>query len=209
MTKRHEPSLDDLIADVRREADPPDFPVDRPSTRKPARTRSTRSSSPARSTPRSASSAATWARTRSPHGQPLIGAGGRLVRAGLLPGLREAELPPKADRTLESVLDFAPADEHGPVQAAGQQGVSRVGEGAVPAVRGRAARRLLGGGPGHHPRDRGVPVVRPLRRARGGRGLLAPRRPLRGRVPVRARPATTGRRSASRSSWPRCPTRRR
>jgi uracil-DNA glycosylase len=37
-------------------------------------------------------------------GQPLIGAGGRLVRAGVYQA-RHGEMPPKTDRQLESVLD--------------------------------------------------------------------------------------------------------
>ena len=39
-------------------------------------------------------------------GQPLIGAGGRLVRAGLF-AHHFGEAPPKSDKTVESVLDFA------------------------------------------------------------------------------------------------------
>src|SRR5262245_50610396 len=38
-------------------------------------------------------------------GQPLIGAGGRLVRQGLIQAF--AASPPKSDRWLESALDFA------------------------------------------------------------------------------------------------------
>jgi uracil-DNA glycosylase len=40
-------------------------------------------------------------------GQPLIGAGGRLVRAGLYRARHHGEEPPKTDRTLESVLSYA------------------------------------------------------------------------------------------------------
>ena len=78
-----------------------------------------------------------------------------------------------------------PADEHGPVQASRQQGVCRRGQGTVPAVPGRASGCLLEGGPRRHARDRGVPVVRPLRRGRRLRGVLGPRRPLRGGLPLR------------------------
>lgn len=40
------------------------------------------------------------------HGQPLIGAGGRLVREGLIRAFGDAP-PKKTDKTLESALDFA------------------------------------------------------------------------------------------------------
>ena len=59
-------SIEELIAAVRREADAAEFPIDEPVYVAPAATRRTRSCSPGRWRRRSASSAATWARTRSP-----------------------------------------------------------------------------------------------------------------------------------------------
>ena len=60
------------------------FPSMSRSTNGSRKTRFSRFSMPARSRLRSASSVATWARTRVRLGQPLIGAGGKLVRQGVL-----------------------------------------------------------------------------------------------------------------------------
>ena len=117
-------------------------------------------------------------------GEPLIGAGGRLVRAGLYEAWH-GEPPPKSDRRIEGALEHRAPDQHGPVQAAGEQGVRHVGQGAVPPLPGRAARRALEGRPRPDARDRGVPVVRPLCRRRRLRRLLEARGPLRGRSPLR------------------------
>ena len=75
-------------------------------------------------------------------GEPLIGAGGRLVRAGLYEAWH-GEPPPGVGPTGRGVAGARAPDQHGPVQAAGEQGVRHVGQGAVPPLPGRTARRAL------------------------------------------------------------------
>ena len=57
-------------------------------------------------------------------GQPLIGAGGRLVRAGLYRA-RAGEAPPKSDRTLESVLSDALLTNTVPYKPPGNKAYAR------------------------------------------------------------------------------------
>ena len=76
-------------------------------------------------------------------GEPLIGAGGRLVRAGLYEAWHGE--PPRSRTGGSRGARARAADQHGPLQAAGEQGVCRVGQGAVPPVPRRAPRRAWKG----------------------------------------------------------------
>ncbi len=98
--------LDELIAEVRREAGRAEFPVDRPvydrAEKDPL--------SPVLFAGNLDAPVCVFGRDLGKdevlHSQPLIGAGGRLVREGLLRAFGD-EPPKKSDRTLEQALHFA------------------------------------------------------------------------------------------------------
>ncbi len=97
----------DLIADVRREALRAEFPVDRAVYEKAGK-------DPADPVLFAGSLSAPvcvfgrdLGKDEVAHGQPLIGAGGRLVREGLIRAFGRGSKPKKPDKWLESALDFA------------------------------------------------------------------------------------------------------
>lgn len=99
-------TIADLIADVRREAARAEFPVDLPVYEKAGKD----PGEPVLFAGSLAAPACVFGRDLGKdevaHGQPLIGAGGRLVREGILRAFGE-EPPKKADKTLAKALDFA------------------------------------------------------------------------------------------------------
>ena len=136
-----------------------EFPVDGRSTSGRARTRRSRSSSPARSTRRSASSAATWARTRSALGQPLIGAGGRLVRAGdhLAPASRNRRRG-RAGNRLEAALQHALLTNTVPYKPPGNKAYPEAVKERFRPFLAELLGRFWTGRPRHHAGDRGIPA---------------------------------------------------
>lgn len=99
-------TIADLIEDVRREAARAEFPVDLPVYEKASKDPTV----PVLYAGSLDAPVCVFGRDLGKdevaHGQPLIGAGGRLVREGLIRGFEEA--PPKTtDKTLESALNYA------------------------------------------------------------------------------------------------------
>ena len=99
-------TLDALIAEARREAGSAEFPVDGPVYEKAGKN----PAAPVLCAGSLAAPVCVFGRDLGKdevlHGQPLIGAGGRLVREGLLRAF-DPSPPKKSDKTLEKALDFA------------------------------------------------------------------------------------------------------
>lgn len=99
-------TIDDLIADVRREAARAEFPVDRPVYEKAKKD----PLDPVLFAGSLDAPVCVFGRDLGKdevaHGQPLIGAGGKLVRQGLLRAFAKGE-PDRSDEWLEAALEFA------------------------------------------------------------------------------------------------------
>ena len=97
-------------------------------------------------------------------GQPLIGAGGKLVRQGVL---RAWQAEGSADLVSPGELELRraalrPSNQYGSLQAPRQQSLFRSGQATFPAADPRAAHPVLDR-PSHHPSGyRVVPLVRAL-----------------------------------------------
>ena len=136
-------------------------------TRRPGKTRACRSCSPAALEAPVCVFARDLGKDEVAAGEPLIGAGGRLVRAGLYEAKFGEPPQAKSDRTGRRGARVARSCSRTPCRSSrrGTRHTPSPRQGAVPAVpRGVARRPLERGRPGDLARHRGVPVVRPLRR---------------------------------------------
>ncbi len=188
-------SISELIAAVRREADEAEFPIDEPVYQRAGRD----PKDPILFAGTLAAPLCVVGRDLGKDevaaGQPLIGAAGRLVRRGVLAAWEDPAGAGDSSVGRPPIPEGprpCPADQHGPLQAAGQQGLRRVGPPPVPPVRRAIARRPLEGSTPHHSRHRGVPVVRAVRRPRrpGCSGKVG--HPVRVGLPLPAAPPGSG-----------------
>ena len=174
---RGNPTDDDGPIERLIEADPRGGPPGRrsrstsPSTRRRGRTRRCRSSSPGSLEAPVCVFGRDLGKDEVAAGRAADRGRGRLVRLGLS---RRSGPSRREDRTAaRRRLKYALLTNTVPYKPPGNKAYPGVGEGAVPAVRGRIAGRVTGRATASCARDRGVPVVRPLCRAGEVDGLWA------------------------------------